>query len=259
MLVTVEGIVIGRRSIGEDSCFIDVLTDEYGVIEATAHGVKKMTSKNAGAVTLFSYSKFCFAKSGVRYTLNSSEPKYSFHGISSEIDYLSLAVYFADVIKDTSAPEQESKGFLRFMAITLYELNKKRIPPELIKSVFELHITTMLGFSPDLRACFVCAKYEQEKMFFDYENACIVCGDCIGEYMKENVFPDGAALPEEVTPSLLHALRHIVFSPVDKIYKISVSDGDVRSLSTLTEKYLLKQLDRSFRSLDYYYSVHPRN
>ena len=46
MLVTVEGIVIGRRSIGEDSCFIDVLTDEYGVIEATAHGVKKITSKN---------------------------------------------------------------------------------------------------------------------------------------------------------------------------------------------------------------------
>ena len=37
MLVTVDGIVIGRRSIGENSCFIDVLTDEYGVIEATAH------------------------------------------------------------------------------------------------------------------------------------------------------------------------------------------------------------------------------
>lgn len=248
MFVTVDGIVIGRRSIGEDSCFIDVLTDEYGVIEAVAHGVKKITSKNAGACTLFSYSKFCFSKSGVRYTLNSSEPKYSFHGISSDIEYLSLAVYLADIIKDTSTPEQENKGFLRFMAITLYELDKKRCSLELIKSVFELHITTMLGFAPDLRACSVCAKYEQELMYFDLENSCIICGDCVG---SEN---DGLT---KLSSSLLYALRHMVFSPVDKIYKIDVEKTDIRILSVLTEKYLLKQLDRGFRSLDYYYSVHP--
>lgn len=250
MLVTVDGIVIGRRSIGENSCFIDVLTDEYGVIEATAHGVKKLTSKNAGAVTLFSYSKFCFNKTGVRYTLNSAEPKFSFHGISSDIEYLSLAVYFADVVKDTSASEQENKGFLRFMAVTLYELDKKRCSLELIKSVFELHITTMLGFAPDLRACRICACYEHEEMYFDHENACIICGDCIKEY--EQLQGEPAAL----SPPLLYAMRHMVFSPVDKIYKINVSADDLKTLSGLTEKYLLKQLDRSFRSLEYYYSVH---
>ena len=252
MLVTVDGIVIGRRSVGENGCFIDVLTDEYGVIEATAHGVKKLTSKNAGAVTLFSYSRFCFNKTGVRYTLNSAEPKFSFHGISTDIEYLSLAVYFADVIKDTSASEQENKGFLRFMAVTLYELDKKRCSLELIKSVFELHITTMLGFAPDLRACRVCACYEHEKMYFDNENACIVCGDCLGEYGRAPYELDA------LTPSLVYSMRHIVFSPVDKIYKIDVAGDDIRTLSGLTEKYLLKQLDRGFRSLDYYYSVHKK-
>lgn len=247
MLVTVDGIVIGRRNIGENSCFIDVLTDEYGVIEAVAHGVKKLTSKNAGAALLFSYSRFCFSKSGLRYTLNSSEPKYSFHGISSDIEYLSLAVYLADIIKDTSAPEQESKGFVRFMAITLYELEKKRCPPELIKSVFELHITTMLGFAPDLRACRDCVRYEHEVMYFDIYNSCIFCGDCADTDDTELI---------KLSPSLLYAMRHMVFSPVDKIYKIDIDQADLRKLSGLTEKYLLKQLDRSFRSLDYYKSVH---
>ncbi|MBP5605600.1 MAG: DNA repair protein RecO, partial [Ruminiclostridium sp.] len=200
MLVTVEGIVIGRRSIGENGCFIDVLTDEFGVIEASAHGVKKLTSKNAGSTQLFSYAKFCFAKTGVRYTLNSAEPIFSFHGISSEIDHLSLAAYFADVIKDSSASEQEAKGFLRFMAITLYELDKMRIPPELIKSVFELHISAMLGFSPDLRACRSCACYEHKEMYFDQENACIVCGDCAGSYNEHR-----EALVR-ISPSLLYAM-----------------------------------------------------
>jgi len=249
VLVTVDGIVIGRRSIGETSCFIDVLTDEYGVIEAVAHGVKKLTSKNAGSTNLFSYSKFCFSKNGLRYTLNSAEPKFSFHGISGDLEHLSLAVYFADIIKFSSASEQEAQGFLRFMAITLYELDKKRCSLDHIKAVFELYVSVLLGFSPDLRACSVCAEFEHENMYFDYDDSCIVCGNCINEY-------DGAAHDvTAISPELLYALRYIVYSPVDRIYKLDINAEVMRALSGITEKYLLKQLDHSFRSLDYYKSV----
>lgn len=248
MLVTVDGIVIGRRSIGETGCFIDVLTDEYGVIEAVAHGVKKLTSKNAGSAALFSYSRFCFSKSGVKYTLNSAEPKFSFHGISSDIEYLSLAAYFADVLKDTVGAEQENSGILRFMAVTLFELDKKRRPPELIKSVFELHAAALLGFSPDLRACRVCACYEHEKMYFDEESSCIVCGDCIDGYHNPGELT-------ELSPEMLYAMRYIVYSPTDRIYKLE-ADADIRyKLSEFTERYLLRQLDREFRSLDYYKQI----
>ena len=110
----------------------------------------------------------------------------------------------------------------------------------------------MLGFSPDLRACRICMRYEHDKMFFDFEEACIVCGECADEYAHSS---------SELTllsPSLLYAMRHMVFSPVDKIYKIEISSDDMKRLSGITEKYLLKQLDRSFRSLDYYYSVRPK-
>lgn len=249
MLVTVEGIVIGRRSIGEASVFIDVLTDEYGVIEATAHGVKKLTSKNAGATALFSYAKFCFSKSGVRYTLNSAEPKYSFHGISKDIEALSLAAYFSEVLKDTVPSEQESKGILRFMAVTLYELDKRRIELDLIKSVFELHLCAMLGFAPDLRACKVCACYEHDKMFFDMKESCIVCGNCVQDYEKYD--SELTAL----SPELLYDMRYAVYSPTDRLYKLEAASDDIRMLSDIAEKYIIRQLDRGFRSLDYYKSV----
>ena len=249
MLVTVEGIVIGRRSVGETSCFIDVLTDEYGVIEATAHGVKKLTSKNAGSTALFTYSKFCFSKTGTRYTLNSAEPKYNFLGISGDIEYLSLAAYFADVMKYSSASEQEAEGHLRFMAITLYELDKKRRPPELIKAVFEMYVSVLLGFAPDLRACRECADYESDKMYFDYDDPGIICGDCI----KEQTVSGSDIIP--ITADILYALRYIVYSPVDRIYKLEAGADVISELSGITEKYLLKQLDRSFKSLDYYKSI----
>lgn len=247
MLVTVEGIVLGIRTVGENNCFIDVLTDEFGIVEATAHGIKKITSKNAGACSLFAYSKFCFNKNGLKYTLNSAEPKISFHNISSDLEALSLAAYFAEVVKYTVASEQDSSGFLRFMAITLYELEKKRVTYEFVKAAFELHISVMLGFSPDLRACRECLCYESDRMYFDYNESDIVCGDCLSETAISDCI--------ELTPSLLFAMRHIVYSEVDKIYKLNIQKEDLVRLSELSEKYLLSQLDKSFRSLTYYKNI----
>jgi len=246
MLVTVEGIVIGKRTIGENNSFIDVLTDEFGVIEATAHGIKKLTSKNAGSCGLFAYSKFCFSKSGLKYTLNSAEPKYSFHGISSDLEALSLAAYFSEIIKTTATPEQESEGFLRLMAISLFEIEKQRIPLSQIKAVFELRLASMLGFSPDLRACRSCVGYEHELMYFNNTHGFIICADCLDE-------PDESYI--SLSPTLLYAMRYIIYSDVEKIYHFNMKNTYMTKLSELSEKYLLYHLDRSFKSLDYYNSI----
>lgn len=246
MLVTVEGIIIGKRTIGENNCFIDILTDEYGVIEATAHGIRKLTSKNAGACGLFAYSKFCLAKNGVRYTLNSAEPKFSFHGISADLEALSLAAYFAEIIKTTTAPEQEAAGFLRLMAISLFEIEKRRIDLSQIKAVFELRVAAMLGFAPDLRACRSCVCYEHEKMLFDLRNSTIICADCAADSEYEYTV---------LQPSLLYSMRYIIYSSVEKIYHFNLKNTVLTQLEQICEKYLLHHLDREFRSLDYYKSI----
>ncbi len=246
MLVTVEGIIIGKRTIGDNNCFIDVLTDEFGVIEATAHGIRKITSKNAGACGLFAYSKFCFAKNGLKYTLNSAEPKYSFHNLSADLEALSLAAYFSEVIKTTTATEQESNGFLRLMAISLYEIEKRKIELSQIKAVFELRVASMLGFAPDLRVCRCCYCYEHDKMYFDFDNGKIICNDCINE-VREDYF--------ELLPSLLYTMRYIIYSDLDRIYKFNLNEPYLSQLTKLTEKYLCTHTDREFKSLDYYNSV----
>lgn len=249
MLVTVDGIVIGKRTIGENHCFLDVLTDEYGVIETTAHGIRKITSRNAGACGLFSYARFCFSKSGVKYTLNSAEPKHSFHGISSDLEALSLAVYFSEVLKDTAASEQAERGLLRFLAVSLYEAEKRRIPLLQVKAVFELRLAGLLGFSPDLRVCRDCMRYEHEEMYFGLHDGLLLCGDCAGEGRRFS--EDFFCLP----PSLLHAMRFIVYSPLEKIYRFTASRETLGRLSELCERYLLYHLGRGFKSLDYYHSV----
>lgn len=249
MLVTVEGIVIGRRDIGENNCFIDVLTNQFGVIEATAHGIKKTNSSNISSAGLFSYSKFCLNKHNLKYTLNSAQPKHSFFGLSSDITRFSLAAYLADIIKYTSTSEQNGEEILRFFAITLFELEKENADCEIIKAVFELRIASMLGFLPDLRACRGCGEYLKDTMFFSFDNSSLLCGDCEKTERKigENL--------TEISHDLLHTLRYVVYSPVEKLYKFTLKGKTRKDFSDFSERYLLMQLDRGFKTLDYYKNI----
>jgi len=268
MLITLEGIVIGQRNVGENSRFLDILTEELGVIEVTAHAIKKINSKNAGSTALFTYAKFCLNKSKSRYSINSAEPIYSFHKLSADFTALSLAAYFADLIKYTSASEQKADGLLRFLAISLYELEKtcrgEQCSPEtsaingrtmcaptipLIKATFELKLSQILGLSPDLVACAECFCYEYDEMFFIISDGHLYCGDCFSDAIagQETRFILNAAL--------LRAMRFIIFSPNEKIYKFELGEKNLRELGFITEKYLLYHLGRGFKTLDYYKKV----
>lgn len=248
MLVTVNGIVIGKRDIGESNCFLDVLTEEYGVIEVTAHGVKKLNSRNASSTGLFSYSKFCFNKSNYRYSINSAEPICSFFGLSSDLKKFSLAVYFADIIKYTSAAEQSGEDMLRFFAITLYKLQKETADADIIKAAFELRISSLLGFIPDLRACRKCGRYTNGKMFFSFEDNNLICEECLSlEEKNEELL--------ELSSDMLHTMRFVIYSPVEKVYGFTLKGKTQKEFIVFSEDYLLKQLGKGFKTLDYYKSL----
>lgn len=247
MLITVEGIVIKQRIIGEANCFLDILTGELGLIEVTAHGIKKLTSKNAGSTSLFSYATFCLNKNGTRYTLNSSEPKYKFHKLSQNLEALSLAVYFADILRYCSASEQKEENILRFFAMTLYKLENKNCSLPLVKAVFEFRLMCKIGFLPDLRACQECITYESDEMYFLPSEGLIYCGDCLAE--KEQLL---ASKRFALSPTLLYTMRYVAYSDIKKMYSFKLSDVATVQFGEVSEYYLLEHLNKSFRSLEYY-------
>lgn len=245
MLYTYDGIVVGRREIGENSCFIDILTDECGIIEATAHGAKKLNSSLLSSASLFSYSTFCLNKSKARYTLNSAKPKYSFHNLAQDIERLALASYFAQAVRYCTPEEQPANGesIVRFVAIALFELMRGK-ECELVRAAFELRFSCMLGFRPDLTACSNCGCYEHKEMFFLPNRGELICGDCFDrEYHGEY---------ELLLPKTLEAMRGIVFLPQDSCFKISAENESLRQLSVISEKYFLHRTERSFGALRYY-------
>lgn len=254
MLFTFDGIVLDRREIGENSCFIDILTDERGLIEATAHGAKKINSNLLSSASLFSYSTFCLNKKGMRYTVNSAKPKFGFHELGTDIEKLALASYFAQAMKFCTTAEQNQlenrrDSLVRFLAVVLYETlraGKSSLSPETVKAAFELRYSVILGFAPNLVACDRCCEYEPEcGMYFLPRKAKLVCADCYKcGYDDEYV---------ALYPETLLAMRDSVFAKLDRIFKMIKIGGDAeKQFSAIAEDYFLNGVERTFKALEYY-------
>lgn len=247
MLITTEGVVIRERFVGENDKYIDILTRDYGIIEASVKGAKKITSKNSSATQLFSYSKYCLSKTKKKYIVNSTELKKSFYNLRLDIERLSLASYFADLLKYSVVSEEPSNTILRLFLNTLHFLCEGSRSNSLLKSIFELRLMTEIGLMPDLIACKKCAEFTSKNIYFFVNEGYFLCDKCYENVNDNNVI--------KINNTVLHSMRYIVFSDFDKLFNFKISSQSDKLLSKVTEKYVLSQLNRNFKTLDFYKSL----
>ena len=95
---------------------------------------------------------------------------------------------------------------------------------------------------PQLVSCDKCGSYEAENMRFLIEKGKIFCYGC----SRESDFG------VDISPSMLAALRHIVYCPVEKLFSFSVSDETAEKLEKITDKYIAVHTEGSFRPLEFY-------
>ncbi|MGN0689493.1 MAG: DNA repair protein RecO [Oscillospiraceae bacterium] len=242
MLITTYGIVIRERSIGENDKFIDVLTKDLGVIELSAKGVKKITSKSFSSAQLFAYSKFCLNKKNDRYYINSAEPVHIFYNLRLDVESFALASYFCEIILHTITSEQSANSVTRLFLNTLYFLEEGKHPKCLLKSIFELRLVSEIGMMPDILACHSCLCYQTPVMYFKIDKGMIFCENCYNR----------AGDAVEINSSVLHAIRYICLTDFEKLWSFKLSDNAQKSLSQITEKYILSHTERHFKTLDFY-------
>lgn len=247
MLITTEGVIIHERFVGENDKYIDVLTKDLGIIEISAKGVKKITSKNSASTQLFAYSKLCVNKSKDRYILNSSEPINVFYNLRLDIEKIALASYFSEIIKYSIVSEEPSEAALRLFLNCLHFLSNGERTQQFIKSVFEFRLLSDIGLMPNFVGCKNCSTYLTKQMYFYINEGYILCSNCFSGLESDNIVL--------LNEPLLHTLRYIIFSDLEKMFNFKLSFVCQKKLSIITEKYLLSHLNRGFKTLEFYKSL----
>ncbi len=247
MQVEMTGIIINEIDLNESDKLIKILTCEKGIISAIARRSKVYRNRQGGMLQLFAYCKFTLYLGKRGYILNDSEIKELFFELRSNLKSLSLAQYFCQLCIALKPDEETSQEFLRVFLNSLFYLSKQKMSRALVKSIFEIRTCSLCGYMPCLESCAKCGAYERDNMYFLVESGKLFCEGCLSKGKVNASFL--------LSSPLLYCLRYILYSPVVKLFKFSVSASAEEKLSFLTEKYVRLHVSDSFKSLEFYKSI----
>lgn len=245
-----DGLVIKSNNVGENDRAVVILTRDKGLISAFVSGGRSIKGKNSAATALITYSSFEITKKSDTYRITDSEVHKSFFSFSNDIVKFSLAQYICELCLSIVPyeTEGESEDFLRLGLNALHFIEKGQIDLSIIKAVVELRMMVIAGLMPDLTACRVCECEDSFPFLLDLTGGEILCERCkaLGEYKGEFVRLD---------KSTLFAMRHIAYCDFNKIFSFSLPESSASYLSFVTEKYLLAQTDKRFKTLEFLHSL----
>jgi len=240
---SVKAIVIREREgRGSDRLF-KLLTESGQTVTALAKGVRRKNSPLAPGCQLLAYSSFNIFDYRGWTTIDTAEPEEMFLGLRGDLERMSLALYFCELLEEIAGADQANPDLTRLALNALYCLSGEAKPRELIKAAFELRLAALAGYEPDLGGCADCGGEIQTAAFFDLRSGVFRCEKCDAGR--------GIALGGGV----LKAVRYILSADLSKLFSFSLSGRAMATLSELCEQYLLYQIDRRPSTLEYYKKV----
>lgn len=240
------GLVLRETDTRDADKILTVLTPDRGKLAVIARGARRKGSRVAAACQLLAYSEMTLYEKGRWTMLDAADTIELFDGLRQDLTALSLAAYFAEL---TEAVSDGSGGdVLPLLLNALYALSALKKPPQLVKPAFQFRLMALAGYEPMADGCALCGAPEPENPMLDVVHGVVHCGRC-----REK---GGLSLP--LTASGLAALRYVLYGDPRRLYSFSLPPEGLRALNHAADAYVSAQLERSFRTLDYYKTILPQ-
>lgn len=242
MQIKTDGLVLSAKNYNDDDKLLTILTRDMGVVYVFAGGARKMKSRLGVASSPLCYADFVLFKNKEKYVCDSAEVKTLFYGIREDLESVSLACYICEIATAMAPSGERADDVLRLLLNILYMLEKKKMTYWQLKAVTELRFMSMGGYLPNLLACAHCGNFERGPFWFSMELGDVICNDCIGK-------DKGGRYPMSL--GVFNGARHIVYSPLEKLFSFSLGEDAQKELSNISEKYLFTHTDREYKTLDF--------
>jgi DNA repair protein RecO (recombination protein O) len=145
-----KGIILNRTDFSEADRILTFLTPDYGKLRVIAKGVRKIKSKMAGGIELFSVSDIGFIRGrGELSTLISTRLNKHYGEIVKDLDRTMAAYEFIKQIDRLTEDEVGEEYFL-LLQQAFGVLDEIKINLGLIQSWFAMQILRLGGRSPNL-------------------------------------------------------------------------------------------------------------
>ncbi|MBO4854258.1 MAG: DNA repair protein RecO [Oscillospiraceae bacterium] len=239
------GLILRETETKETDKILTVLTPDMGKISLVARGARRKNSPLAASCQLLAYSELTLYRRGAWLYLSEASTVELFGGLRGDIERLALASYFAELTESVTGEDQPAGEVLPLLLNALYALGVLGKDPALVKPVFELRLMALSGFEPLAECCGVCGRSEPESPMLDVVQGTVHCAAC----------RRGGGLSVPLTEGGLTALRRALYADPKRLYAFTLEPPALRTLDHASESFVTAQLERSFRTLDYYKSI----
>jgi DNA repair protein RecO (recombination protein O) len=246
LFVNSTGIILRETAYKDSSKILTVLTSSEGKITVSARGALRKNSKLAAVTQLLVFSEMTLLFNRGKWTLTEARTVEQFRGLREDIVLLALGSYFGEIVEAVADEDSPNPILLSLLLNSLFSLSENLKDPTFVKPAFELRIMAESGFAPLTNHCAVCGTENFETAYLDLVGGTLRCNAC-GR--------DGLNATAKLSAGSLDALKYIITCDYKKILSFTVGESALKELTRATEGYLLTQLERNFRTLDYFKSL----
>lgn len=244
MHIVTKGIVLRETNYKEADKILTVLTAEGGKRTVKARGCRRKGSALAAPAQLLAYSDMTLFEYKDYYTLNEGSTVALFRHVREDLEKLALGSYFAEVVEAVAEEGTPEPEMMSLLLNSLYALDTLNKPIPLVKAAFELRLLCVAGYAPLADACGVCGVPEPEQPCLNLSEGVLHCTACRAEV------GEGISMP--LSHGALAALRYIVYGDPKRLFSFQTDPESMRLLGDAAEAFLLTQLERGFRTLDFF-------
>ena len=175
--VNVQALVLYSRPLGEGDRLLTLYTRDLGKISAVAPGARKMKSKLAAAVELFSRGQFLLYRGRSMYTVTQAAQEGQHQAIRQELKLYACGLYLAELVTKAVEENEANPAIFELLLESWQHLETGKTKPALLARFFELKLLDLLGYRPHLDGCAGCGKC-RGAIYWSDKSGGILCADC---------------------------------------------------------------------------------
>ena len=243
-----KALVLRSVDYKESDKILTLLTQELGKITVSARGCRKKGSPIAASCQLLAWSELVLYDYQGRWSVKEGETLRLFQGVREDLERFALGCYFAEVAEALAVEGLPSPELLSLTLNSLHALDQMpQKPLALIKTAFEWRAMCLAGYEPLFDGCAICGCNPPEKPQFHLKEGVLHCARCRDEV------GEGISMP--LNGEALQALEYIVHGDPKRLFSFQLEGDGLRLLGDAGEAYVHTQLERGFRTLDFYKQI----
>ncbi len=237
-IVKTRAIVIKTQEYKEADKLVWLFTEDFGKITAIAKGARKNKSKYISSTLPCSYGEFVLFKGKNLYTINEVTIIDSFQQLLRNLDTITYASYFNELIDIALENDEISKELFKDLVTAFYFIKNDVMDIEVLARAFETKLLKATGYELNFNQCVKCRKKITLSNNIDLQSYGPICKDC---EKLNSIY---------ISNPTYNTLKFLNSFGMDKIHRIVVSQTSKIELYKILSFIISENYTRKPKSLE---------